>query len=77
MNNRKRYIKTKFKRGDIVELTAKNSLFEGCYFEILNRRIKDKIVEYRLTDKIVTIWAREEHLQLVNEKIKILTGVEI
>ena len=64
---KKNRIESKFKIGDVVEYIAKNSLYEGMWFEIINRRMsKNGSFEYRVTDKIITFWAREEDL-ILNE----------
>ena len=64
---KKNRIESKFKIGDNVEYIAKNSLYEHMWFEIINRRMsKNGTFEYRVTDKIITFWAREEDL-ILNE----------
>ena len=60
---KKNRIKSKFKIGDYVEYIAKNSLYEHMWFKIISRRMtKSGAFEYRVTDKIITFWAREEDL---------------
>ena len=64
---KKNRIESKFKIGDNVEYIAKNSIYEHMWFEIISRRkIKGGAFEYRVTDKIITFWAREEDL-ILNE----------
>ena len=64
---KKNRIESKFKIGDNVVYIAKYSLYENMWFEIINRRMsKNGTFEYRVTDKIITFWAREEDL-ILNE----------
>lgn len=66
-------IKTKFKIGDTVKCCLKGSVYEGFWFDIVNRKIRrcnGKIVsiEYRLTDGCFTFWAFEKDLKLIHIK---------
>ena len=64
---KKNRIESKFKIGDNVVCIAEGSLYEHMWFEIINRRMSKKgTFEYRVTDKIITFWAREEDL-ILNE----------
>lgn len=65
---KKNRIESKFKIGDYVEYIAKNSLYEHMWFKITSRRMtKIGAFEYRVTDAIITFWAREEDLLILNE----------
>lgn len=64
---KKNRIESKFKIGDYVEYIAKNSLYEHMWFKITSRRMtKNGAFEYRVTDEIITFWAREQDLRRVN-----------
>lgn len=64
---KKNRIESKFKIGDNVVYIAKGSLYEHMWFEIINRRmLRNGTFEYRVTDKIITFWAREKDL-ILNE----------
>ena len=68
---KKNRIESKFRIGDNVVYIAEGSLYENMWFEIINRRmLKNGTFEYRVTDKIITFWAREEDLMLNNEYIQ-------